>query len=267
MVMSRVSADRDLEVADVRSLLRGPDRPRTLRLLADLHDDLMTRTLPESEIEDFDSLVDRLDGTQGISGPEAVVIVIGRDLLCDGRKILAFGLADYFPQSRCALVTALEREAVIAHDDLWIGTRTIIEVLRERLVDRAEILAGATGLRGVFTECRDPDAEGLVDPEADAEAAPSLARSRRERRRMRGGQIGWELLAVPIDYVRPAFGFGGGFGGPIWLCICADSVRRFLPDRETIKAFLVELWTTLAGRPPGERDADALRMLRQASAL
>ena len=56
----------------------------------------------------------------------------------------------------------------------------------------------------------------------------------------RGGGLGWELLAVPIDYVRPAFGFGGGFGGPIWLCICADSVRRFLPDRETIKAFLVE---------------------------
>lgn len=266
MKMCRISADRDLEVVDVRSLLLGPCRPSVLHLISELHADLMSSNIPEDELEDLDDLIDRLAPARG-AGPMACLMIAGRNLLCDEPQILAFSLVDYYPASRCAMMVATQRSDTVAPGDAWIGSVSLCEALRELAVASVERLAGTGGLKGVFTECRDIDAEGLEDPLMDCIQSHVMRRSKRESHRMRDVSIGWEMVTVPIDYVRPAIGMGCGSNGRVFLCFCADRLRKVIPNRETILAFLVEIWTSLSGRPPSRNDEFARRMLAQTALL
>jgi hypothetical protein len=254
------STGGDIEFADVRALLRGRDRNQGLFLLEGLYCNLYQRLSGTGVVEDFDDLVARLE-VQSKTSPATCLLIAGRRLREHDAEILAFAAGDFYPRSRCALITHLGVDEDRAPKNLWIGVRSVTEVLRGRLVDALEGLAGGR-LKGLFAECRDPEAEGieLDDWQARDEWDDSCARAGIAR-------SDWELQSLPIHYATPEWALGGLGGGHVVLCSCADRIRRHCFDPKVIKAFLAELWAFLGGRRAAPKHPMAFAMMEQASLL
>lgn len=254
------STGGDIEIVDVRAMLKGRDRNRGLFLLEGLYCNLYQRVSGAIEVEDLEDLVARLEA-QPKSSPATCLLIAGRQLRERDAEILAFAAGDYYPRSQCALITHLGVDEMLAPKNVWIGFRTVSEVLRSRLVECLEAQAGGR-LKGLFAECRDPEAEGLdlEDWQARDEWDDSSARAGISR-------SDWELQSLPITFATPEWAYNGGGQGHVLLCSCADRIRRHCFDPKVIKAFLAELWAFLGGRRPSPSHPAGFAMIEQASLL
>jgi ribosomal protein S18 acetylase RimI-like enzyme len=234
-VLSSQSMEREsMQIVDLRTR-------RDERLLDELYRELYLPAFPIREEQEDPSVWAPALWGQDSGGSRLHFLVAGENLdEPEARQLIGFVACEYYPQSRCGLVSYMAVSPASRHHGLG---RRLLETARHTLqVDADEALAC------LFGEVNDPD---KVAPEQDS----MPPRTRLKIMEKLGAR------RVPVPYVQPELRPGKGRSYTLMLV-------AFPPDRgelaaipsQVVRAFLGELYREL-GVEPLDSDPDFSAMM------
>src|SRR4051812_36946815 len=208
--------------------MRTGDNRRVTVTFVDLHerrDDALLREVYDGL---YRTSFPRIEERESLDGLAAGHVIVARG---DDGSVEGFAAAEYYPRSRCGLLSYLAVDAVERGRGL---SRALFEHAAKAL--HGDAAADGETLAAIFGEIHDP---ARIAPEDDV-----IAPWDRQRIMHRLG-----ARRVPIAYVQPGLALGAARArGLMLVAFGADTLPA-----QTVRAFLAELYEVLGA---GEDDAD-----------